>query len=222
MFGGQMANGEASGELYVLRALKKGLAWVSGSKMCQGKSPEPRFDHAMHRLRDNLVVLGGRNRTSFTPTVYLLDLTQLLWTNVQLKTGPDQPLAKSVLERAEFGVAGSRFENKVYIFGGIDNNFVLTNEALELNFDQLHINPLVADQYRNVKILSDKDQAVDLQFFNISKQDGNDPNMSHHKPNTNEDHHLLSSGSRHLPNNFSSSRKTTNSVRNRLQQAKID
>jgi len=61
------------------------------------------------------------------------------------------------LERAEFGVAGSRFENKVYIFGGIDNNFVLTNEALELNFDQLHINPLVADQYRNVKILSDKD-----------------------------------------------------------------
>ena len=129
----------------------------------------------MHRIRDYLVIMGGRNRTCFLPTIHLLDLTQLVWTNVALKSCEDYPQAKSVLERAEFGVAGSRHENKIYIFGGVDRNFVLTNEVLVLTFDQLHINPLVAEHYRNVRILSDKDknQEVDLQFFSL-KPDGED------------------------------------------------
>ena len=36
MFGGQLQNGEASGEMYILRALKKGLAWSLGSNLCKG------------------------------------------------------------------------------------------------------------------------------------------------------------------------------------------
>ncbi len=137
MFGGQLANGEASGELYVLRAMKKGLFWQHGSKLCQGKAPEARFDHAMHRIRDNLIIMGGRNRTCFLPTVHLLELTQLMWTNISLKISPERPQAKTAFERAEFAVAGSRHENKIYIFGGVDKNFVLTNEVMVLTFDQL-------------------------------------------------------------------------------------
>lgn len=63
MFGGQTANGEATGELYVLRATKKGIYWQHGSTLCKGKGPEARFDHTLQRLRDNLVVFGGRDRT---------------------------------------------------------------------------------------------------------------------------------------------------------------
>ena len=39
------------------------------------------------------------------------------------------------LERAEFSCAGSRFEDRIYIFGGVDSSFALTNEVLELKFD---------------------------------------------------------------------------------------
>ena len=55
------------------------------------------------------------------------------------------------LERAEFSCAGSRFEDRIYIFGGVDSSFALTNEVLELKFDQLRVNPLLASQYRSVK-----------------------------------------------------------------------
>ena len=47
MYGGQMSNGDASSDLWVLRSLKKGLSWVNGDKICEGKGPGPRFDHAM-------------------------------------------------------------------------------------------------------------------------------------------------------------------------------
>ena len=79
MYGGQLSNGEASDDLWVLRSLKKGLSWVNGDKICEGQGPGPRFDHAMCRLRDNLVVIGGRNRFSFVPSVYLLDICSLIW-----------------------------------------------------------------------------------------------------------------------------------------------
>ena len=90
----------------------------------------------MQRLRENLVILGGRNRQSFVRTVYLLDLCTLLWTNIILKA-PDErcPQAKTGIERAEFACAGSRYEDKIYIFGGIDSTFVLTNEVSVLKFD---------------------------------------------------------------------------------------
>ena len=85
LFGGQMANGEASKDLWILRPLKSGLSWRNGSSLCDGKGPDARFDHCMYRLRDNLVILGGRARTHFVSSVYLLDLCKLVWTNIELK-----------------------------------------------------------------------------------------------------------------------------------------
>ena len=77
-------------------------------------------------------------------SIYLLDLCKLVWTNVALKTD-GIPEAKTGLQRSEFACTGSRYEDKLYIFGGLDSNFVLTNEALVLKFDQLQINPLLQD-----------------------------------------------------------------------------
>ena len=82
MYGGQTSNGEASSDLWVLRSLKKGLNWVRGDKICEGKGPGPRFDHAMCRLRENLVILGGRNRFQFVSSVYLLDIERLVWSQI--------------------------------------------------------------------------------------------------------------------------------------------
>ena len=88
----------------------------------------------MHRLRENLVILGGRNRTQFIPSIYLLDLCMMVWTKIAL-TDQGNPSAKLELNRAEFSCTSSRYEDKIFIFGGIDNNFVLTNEVLVLKFD---------------------------------------------------------------------------------------
>ena len=76
----------------------------------------------MCRLRENLVVLGGRNRQSFITSVYLLDLCTLVWSQISLIDN-NTHTAKLILERAEFSTAGSRQENKIYIFGGIDSTF---------------------------------------------------------------------------------------------------
>ena len=116
--------------------------------------------------------MGGRNRQNFVTSVYLLDLCTLAWTNIDLQHA-ENPAAKICLERAEFSCAGSRFEDRIYIFGGVDSSFALTNEVLELHFDQLRVNPLLANQYRSVK--SSKQQGasedVALQFFNLRDDD---------------------------------------------------
>ena len=36
MYGGQLSNGDASGDLWMLRSLKKGLSWVNGDNICEG------------------------------------------------------------------------------------------------------------------------------------------------------------------------------------------
>ena len=169
MFGGQTANGEATGELYVLRFSTKGVFWQNGSTLCKGKGPEARFDHTMERLRDNLVVFGGRNRTEFIPSVYLLELGTLTWNRIQLKGGEDGDAFKNVLERAEFSCAGSRYEDRIFIFGGINKSFALTNEVLVLKFDQMIINPLNDGiGGASSRVVAENDQAVNLQFFNVA------------------------------------------------------
>ena len=39
--------------------------------------------------------------------------------------------------RAEHATAVSRFENKIYIFGGLDNEYKMTNELQVLKFKDL-------------------------------------------------------------------------------------
>lgn len=117
----------------------------------------------MCRLRENLIVLGGRNRQSFVKSVYLLDLCTLVWSQIRLMDNA-MHTARLAVERSEFSTAGSRQENKIYIFGGIDSTFCLTNEVLVLKFDQLAINPLLEDSYhRQANISSERE--VNLQFF---------------------------------------------------------
>lgn len=180
MFGGQLMNGEPCGDLYILRETKRGLTWSLGSNLTNGTQPEPRFDHQMTRLRENLVVFGGRNRINFIKTVYLLDLCTLNWCNIALKSEEGSNL-ELTLDRAEFSCAGSRQENKIFIFGGIDENFLMTNKVLVLEFDQLVINPLLNEQYQNnYHSTSDAEKSnVNLDFFSLP-QTSNPFNDHHH------------------------------------------
>lgn len=75
-----------------------------------------------------MVVLGGRDRFSFVKSIYLLDLCTLVWSNVKLTTTRiDGERVPAALERAEFACSPGRLEDRIFIFGGIDSNFVLTN-----------------------------------------------------------------------------------------------
>ena len=110
------------------------LKWTDASRLTQGKPPEARFDHTMDRLREMLVVLGGRSKTAFIETVYVLDLETLAWTNVHIRHETGH--CPAVL-RAEHSSAVSRHENKIYIFGGLDSHFKLSNELQVVKFDDL-------------------------------------------------------------------------------------
>lgn len=92
----------------------------------------------------------------------MLQLGTLTWNRIQLKCGD----AETVLERAEFACAGSRYEDRIFIFGGINKNFSLTNEVLVLKFDQMVINPLNEVGGPASGRIADPEQAVNLQFFN--------------------------------------------------------
>lgn len=81
----------------------------------------------MCRLRDNLVVFGGRNRFSFVPSVYLLDICTLVWLRIEVRSRTGEAMDSAMLQRSEFSTAVSRYEDRIFIFGGIDSKFVLTN-----------------------------------------------------------------------------------------------
>ena len=89
----------------------------------------------MDRIREMLIILGGRSKMAFTETVYVLDLETLAWTNIKIRAKADH--TQSIL-RAEHSSAVSRFENKIYIFGGLDSDFKLANELQVLKFDDLY------------------------------------------------------------------------------------
>ena len=64
-----------------------------------------------------------------------------------MRSDAENPNSQAVFSRAEFACAGSRFEDKIFVFGGVTSKFTMTNEVLVLHFNQLQINPLLADQY---------------------------------------------------------------------------
>ena len=39
----------------------------------------------MDRIREMLIVLGGRSKMAFIETVFILDLETLAWTNIEIK-----------------------------------------------------------------------------------------------------------------------------------------
>ena len=126
MFGGQLANGNAVNNLWILEIDKKNsLKWTDASRLTKGKPPEPRFDHTMDRIREMLIIVGGRSKMEFIESVFVLDLETLAWTNIRIraKTGHTRAIL-----RAEHSSAVSRHEHKIYIFGGLDNHFKLSNE----------------------------------------------------------------------------------------------
>ena len=63
--------------------------------------------------------------------MFTLDLEKLIWTQIKLK--PKEGHTQHLM-RAEHSTAISRFENKIYIFGGLDFEFKLTNELQVLSF----------------------------------------------------------------------------------------
>ena len=51
IFGGQMSDGSASNELYILECGQIDLTWTLGSEVCKGQAPTARFDHSLTKVR---------------------------------------------------------------------------------------------------------------------------------------------------------------------------
>ena len=113
LFGGRRSDGTASDELYVLEIGVSPLRWIK--PVTSGPAPSARFDHTMERMRDYLVVMGGRSETRFLSSCYVLNLERLMWVRIKLA-------GHEVIKRAEHSCALSRNLNKFFIFGGISED----------------------------------------------------------------------------------------------------
>lgn len=86
----------------------------------------------MIKFRNQLVILGGRKvnmERPFPDSVYLLQLDSLEWVRLA-NSSPDQ-----VLRRSEFAAAvvpTSCGNQEILIFGGIDENFHLSNQVIRM------------------------------------------------------------------------------------------
>ena len=102
IFGGILANGNVNEKLYILCVVplsinntRYKLEWICEDDLPltpQGKGPQGRYDHAMLKFNNNLVVFGGRklNKGSpFADSIYILRLDSFDWIKVHQNRGPD-------------------------------------------------------------------------------------------------------------------------------------
>ena len=129
MFGGQLESGVATNLLYILTVDDKGLKWVNGHSICKGKFPEPRFDHTMEILHQSIVIIGGRDEQKFVNTIYALDFGKLTWTRI--KCGEEN------ICRAEHCSVVSSDQDKIFVFGGISEDFKLSPSTQVIIFPEL-------------------------------------------------------------------------------------
>jgi len=138
LFGGQLADSKAAGELYIMELGKLNLHWKKGSEICKGKAPEPRYDHTMTRVRHRLIVMGGMNlkkdthqANCFVEQVGALNLETMSWMTIKV-------FGDELLRRSEHSTALLPNNQTIYIFGGIDINFGLYTSIQKLDLTYVH------------------------------------------------------------------------------------
>ena len=147
IFGGLKKDNSINNKLYILalqnnyeRRNKMSFRWKSEDEMdIKGKAPKGRYDHAMKKFKNTIMIFGGRkiSRSSpFSKGIYILQLVSLTWIKLQQASGLPHQLYLGSSEFTSILVRNNKTQKgngdvpqefKMLIFGGIDENFHVSN-----------------------------------------------------------------------------------------------
>ena len=157
IFGGKSKEeGGLSNKLWILLIGQKILEWVLPET--KGKPPSPRYNHSMSFYeRGNFIIIhGGRNdimsKTSALDDTFVLDLEFFEWYSVELYSN-----LKDFKILSRCGHKSVIFNNKLIIFGGMNNNNYIGSSLFIINLDFSYNNEQKSYQEIMIKHLKNKD-----------------------------------------------------------------
>ena len=169
IFGGKSKEG-ISNKLWILILGQKILEWALLET--KGKLPRPRYNHSMNYYeRGNfLIIHGGRNdnmsETSAFNDTFVLDLENLEWYNVELYSHLSE---FKILSRC--GHQSIIYNNKLIIFGGMNNNNYIGSSLFIVNLDFSYNNEQKSFQEIMMRQLKDKNDSGSKQQMIKLKND---------------------------------------------------
>ena len=168
IFGGKTKeDGGLSNKLWILLIGQKCLEWILPE--IKGKPPRPRYNHSMsfYEKGNFLIIHGGRNdnmsETSAFDDTFVFDLEFFEWYSVELYSN----LAEfKILSRC--GHQSIIYNNKLIIFGGMNNNNYIGSSLFIINLDfsynteQKSYHEIMIKQLKNKNDPSSKQQMIKL------------------------------------------------------------
>ena len=135
IFGGKTKeiNG-LTNNLWILLIGQKPFQWIKVET--KGVPPSPRYYHSMNFYEKSryIIIHGGRNddlsSSCALNDTFILDLISLNWIKVYLYS-----CVKDFKVISRFGHSASIFSNKLFIFGGVNNNNYIGSSLFLVNLD---------------------------------------------------------------------------------------
>ena len=169
IFGGKTKeiNG-LTNNLWILLLGQTPLQWIKPET--KGIQPSPRYYHSMNFYEKSryIIIHGGRNdnlsSSCALDDTFILELVNLNWIKIKLYSNNDN---FKVISR--FGHNSSIFDNKLIIFGGMNNNNYIGSSLFIVNLD-FNFSPKIMDAAEQLMINNSKNSKID----EIKKQEMND------------------------------------------------
>ena len=169
IFGGKTKeiNG-LTNNLWILLLGQTPLQWIKPET--KGIQPSPRYYHSMNFYEKSryIIIHGGRNdnlsSSCALDDTFILELVNLNWIKIKLYSNNDN---FKVISR--FGHNSSIFDNKLIIFGGMNNNNYIGSSLFIVNLD-FNFSPKIMNAAEQLMINNSKNSKID----EITKQEMND------------------------------------------------
>ena len=154
--------------LWILLLGQTPLQWIKPET--KGIQPSPRYYHSMNFYEKSryIIIHGGRNdnlsSSCALDDTFILELVNLNWIKIKLYSNNDN---FKVISR--FGHNSSIFDNKLIIFGGMNNNNYIGSSLFIVNLD-FNFSPKIMNAAEQLMINNSKNSKID----EIKKQEKND------------------------------------------------
>lgn len=123
IFGGLKKDNSINNKLYILslqnnyeRRNKMGFRWKSEDELdIKGKPPKGRYDHAMKKFKNTIMIFGGRkisHSSPFSKGIYILQLASLTWIKLRQASGLPHQLSLSSSEFTSILVRSKRSQKE--------------------------------------------------------------------------------------------------------------
>ena len=160
IFGGKTKeiNG-LTNNLWILLLGQTPLQWIKPET--KGIQPSPRYYHSMNFYEKSkyIIIHGGRNdnlsSSCALDDTFILELVNLNWIKIKLYSNNDN---FKVISR--FGHNSSIFDNKLIIFGGMNNNNYIGSSLFIVNLD-FNFSPKIMNAAEQITMNNSKNSKVD-------------------------------------------------------------